>query len=131
MAKTESVWKHVPVLNRRRQEMEEAELRYSPDENSDDDDSEGEFACLRRPENGEEELLFRDCGYGSGGMLPGLDEMALWPSPEFDFGVPHALDGLHDGSPSAVEVEPARRSKLRKESLPNLRGWVAARQGVS
>jgi hypothetical protein len=42
---------------------------------SDEDDIEGaEFGATRIPAEGEEDLLFRDSGYGSHGMLPGLAE---------------------------------------------------------
>lgn len=44
---------------------------------SDEDDIEGaEFGAVMKLARGEEDLLFRDSGYGFGGMLPGLVEMA-------------------------------------------------------
>ena len=44
---------------------------------SDDEDVEGaEFGAVRKPAQGEEDLLFRDSGYGAGGMLPGLVDSA-------------------------------------------------------
>lgn len=43
---------------------------------SDSDTASAEFGAERQPAKGEEGLLFRDSGYGSQGMLPGLGQSA-------------------------------------------------------
>jgi hypothetical protein len=87
--KTEYVWRHPPVFETTNGQTQpvyvgaglgdisspttapiSGEIYYS-----DEDDIEGaEFGAMRKPAKGEEELLFRDSGYGSQGMLPGLVE---------------------------------------------------------
>lgn len=87
--RTEYVWRHPPVFETANGQTQpvyvgaglgdisspttapiSGETYYS-----DEDDIEGaEFGATRKPAKGEEELLFRDSGYGSQGMLPGLEE---------------------------------------------------------
>lgn len=80
--KTEYVWRHPPVFETATSQTQPmyigAGIGDISGENyySDEDDELGaEFGAVRSPAEGEEELLFRDSGYGSGGMLPGLAEM--------------------------------------------------------
>jgi hypothetical protein len=89
--KTEYVWRHPRVF-------EDAQGRTQPvylgaglgdlsaEATSDDEDLEGaEFGAMRGSRiQGEESLLFRDSGYGSAGMLPGLKERS--PLEDFNFG---------------------------------------------
>jgi hypothetical protein len=89
--KTEYVWRHPRVF-------EDAQGRTQPvylgaglgdlsgEATSDDEDLEGaEFGAMRGSRiQGDESLLFRDSGYGSVGMLPGLKERS--PLEDFNFG---------------------------------------------
>lgn len=81
--KTEYVWRHPPVfetVSGQTQPVHVVAGRGAPSsgENhySDEEDELGaEFGAARTSDKGEEGLLFRDSGYGFGGMLPGLTEM--------------------------------------------------------
>ncbi|PMD29915.1 hypothetical protein L207DRAFT_444545 [Hyaloscypha variabilis F] len=87
--KTEYVWRHPGVfetatgetqpiymgaglgdLSLPRPKTAPSKATYSDDE--EEDTAGAEFGAMRRSPVGEEEFLFRDSGYGSGGMLPGL-----------------------------------------------------------
>jgi hypothetical protein len=85
--KTEYVWRHPPVFETASgqtqpiyigaglgdlsaSEVNSTNSYYSDEEGN----SEAEFGAMRTPTKGEEGLLFRDGGYGSHGMLPGLKE---------------------------------------------------------
>jgi hypothetical protein len=81
--KTEYVWRHPPVFETVTGQTQPvyigAGIGDLSSENyySDEDDELGaEFGAARSTARGEEGLLFRDSGYGSGGMLPGLKEMS-------------------------------------------------------
>ena len=73
--RTEYIWRHPPVFETVTGETQpvstDAGLHAISHDNyySDEDD---ELRAARTPTKGEEDLLFRDSGYGSGGMLPGL-----------------------------------------------------------
>jgi hypothetical protein len=89
--KTEYVWRHPLVF-------EDAQGRTQPvylgaglgdlssEANSDEEDLEGaEFGAMRGSRiQSQESLLFRDSGYGSVGMLPGLKQRS--PLEDFNFG---------------------------------------------
>lgn len=73
--KTEYVWRHPPVFEtsdgRTQPALIPAAFEGDRYYSSDDDDREGaEFGA----ERAEGDLLFRDSGYGNGGMLPGLPQ---------------------------------------------------------
>jgi hypothetical protein len=89
--KTEYVWRHPRVFEGAQGRTQPVYLGaglgdLSPEANSDDEDLEGaEFGAMRGSRiQGEESLLFRDSGYGSVGMLPGLKERS--PLEDFNFG---------------------------------------------
>jgi hypothetical protein len=85
--KTEYVWRHPPVFETAGSQVQPIYIgaglgdlsSYRPktaleeDYHSDEDDEGADFGAMRTPSKGEEELLFRDSGYGHG-MLPGLTE---------------------------------------------------------
>jgi hypothetical protein len=87
--KAEYVWRHPPVFERatgRTQpiyigaglgDLSSSKPKTTP-RNSNyvyEGDNDGvDFGAMRTPTKSEEGLLFRDSGYGSGGMLPGLTE---------------------------------------------------------
>jgi hypothetical protein len=66
-----------------------------------DDDIGAEFGAARATAKGEEGLLFRDSGYGSGGMLPGLKEMSPVAKSDGSAQVGRVVD---DGSLGKVKV---------------------------
>lgn len=87
--KTEYVWRHPPVFKMVTGhtqpiyngaglgDLSSSRPKTAPVEryHSDEEDIEGaDFGAMRTPTSGEEGLLFRDSGYGSQGMLPGLTE---------------------------------------------------------
>jgi hypothetical protein len=89
--KTEYVWRHPRVFEDTQGRTQPVYLGaglgdLSPEANSDDEDLEGaEFGAMRGSRiQGEDSLLFRDSGYGSAGMLPGLKERS--PLEDFNFG---------------------------------------------
>jgi hypothetical protein len=88
--KTEYVWRHPRVFEDAQGRTQPVYLGaglgdLSPETNSDDEDVEGaEFGAMRGSRIQEESLLFRDSGYGSAGMLPGLKERS--PLEDFNFG---------------------------------------------
>jgi len=93
--KTEYVWRHPPVFETATGKISpalipaafEGEQYYSDEE---DDFADAEFGA----ERGEGDLLFRDSGYGSGGMLPGLPQ----PNPANASSVGTVLDDSKTGN---------------------------------
>ncbi|TAQ86815.1 hypothetical protein B7494_g4881 [Chlorociboria aeruginascens] len=82
ISRTEYTWRHPPVYEVNGQATKKLAPLYvgagigdiSAPQESEDDDQTSESAFVRTPVKEEEDLLFRDSGYGSGGMLPGLQE---------------------------------------------------------
>lgn len=81
--KTEYVWRHPPVfedVHGRTQPVYIGaglgDLSSPAGYYSDEDPAGAAFGAERQPAKGEEDLLFRDSGYGSAGMLPGLGQKA-------------------------------------------------------
>jgi hypothetical protein len=87
--KTEYVWRHPPMFETATGQKQPIYIvaglgdlssprpKTAPEKSyhSEEDDNKGaDFGAMRTPANGEEGLLFRDSGYGGGGMLPGLTE---------------------------------------------------------
>jgi hypothetical protein len=87
--KTEYVWRHPPVFETTTgqtqpiymgaglRDLSSPRPKTAPAEpyHSEEEEIEGaDFGVMRTPNMGEEGLLFRDSGYGSHGMLPGLTE---------------------------------------------------------
>jgi hypothetical protein len=80
--RTEYVWRHPPVFETATGETQPVYIgagigdlsgvNYYSDE---DDELGAEFGAARSSAKGEEEPLFRDSGYGSRGMLPGLKDI--------------------------------------------------------
>ncbi|KAE8447214.1 hypothetical protein EG329_011045 [Mollisiaceae sp. DMI_Dod_QoI] len=144
--KTEYVWRHPPVF-------QDAEGRTQPvyisaglgdlssptGYHSDADSTGAEFGAMRQPAKGEEDLLFRDSGYGSAGMLPGLVQKA--PVAEYqdtdgdvvgDFGeeINYGRVLNHDEEMRRSEGEATkalRRMKERRRSSLESSGSAASR----
>jgi len=79
--KTEYVWRHPPVFEAAQGTTQPVYIGAGIGElsgesyYSDDDNIAGaEFGAVRQSGKDKEHLLFRDSGYGSGGVLPGLPE---------------------------------------------------------
>jgi len=88
--KTEYVWRHPPVFETATGQTQPVYIgaglgdissvrpKTAPGKSyydeEDEDTAGADFGAMRRSSGGEEEFLFRDSGYGSGGMLPGLAE---------------------------------------------------------
>lgn len=127
--RTEYVWRHPPAFDTVAGDTQPvyigAGIGDLSGENyySDEDDELGaEFGAARSDAKGEEGLLFRDSGYGSGGMLPGLKEMSPMTTSDGSTQVGRVAD---DGSLGKVQVasnaegeatKALRRMKERRRS---------------
>ena len=116
--KTEFVWRHPPVF-----ENASGQIRGPvyisaglgdpsgiPYEIYHSDQEDVEWA--RKPGRGEEDLLFRDSGYGSGGMLPGLTESAPM------------VTGMGLGRVADENREVSRNRAGKAKAAPNVEGEV-------
>jgi hypothetical protein len=79
---TEQIWRHPPVSETATGQPQPIYVGAgiydlsAEDYYSDDDDEWGaDYGAMRTPAVGEEDLIFRDSGYGADGMLPGLTGM--------------------------------------------------------
>ncbi|CZR64723.1 uncharacterized protein PAC_14622 [Phialocephala subalpina] len=123
--KTEYVWRHPPVFEDIHGRTQPVYIGaglgdISPQNGyqSDSDTAGAEFGAERQPAKGEEGLLFRDSGYGSQGMLPGLGQSA--PMSEFQntnghrksvAGVQH-MNGYHKKGLNGINGTHSRKSSV-------------------
>lgn len=109
--KTESVWRHDPVLERGgRESGQTVPLRFETHgDYESDSESVGDRAI------GEESLLFQESGYGLGGMLPGLPvESPMSPSAgSASAAHPPRTSSLHP----VVEEDAGRAGRRRGDSV--------------
>jgi len=127
--RTEYVWRQPPVFETIKGDTQPVYIgagigdlsgeNYCSDE---DDELGAEFGAASSTAKGEESLLFRDSGYGSGGMLPGLEEMSPIAKTDGSAQVGRVVD---DGSLGQVNVasnaegeatEALRRMRERRRS---------------
>ena len=103
--KTEYVWRHAPVFEDATGKTQHVYTgpglgnnQIAETYSDEDEDVAGkEFGSMRREENGGEEFLFRDSGYGSQGALPGLEKKSAIADLRGVWGSPPAANGVNSG----------------------------------
>jgi hypothetical protein len=132
--RTEYVWRHPPVFETATGQTQPvytgAGMGDPSGDNyySDEEDEHGaEFGAIRKPANGEEELLFRDMGYGSGGMLPGLSERS--PVSSRNGGVPlgRVVDSAGVGKVEVASNAEGEATKALKRMRERRRSSAASK----
>ncbi|KAL3426872.1 hypothetical protein PVAG01_00381 [Phlyctema vagabunda] len=116
--KTESVWRHPPTLDMGSKETGQSVPMYF-NEGHESDGTEPDYTTEKVAAAEGDDMLFRDSGYGAGGMLPGLAETASTaihgrsPPPRRD----HPRNDYSDSSGDGEASKALRRRREAKEKL--------------